>query len=61
MSAEPAAPARGRRTTNPVKAIVVLTVVAAFIAFEIWFFFVGGPVTEIRGVQDELTPGALGG
>jgi hypothetical protein len=45
MSAEPAAPeGRARRGTNPVEVIVVVTVVAAFIAFEIWFFFFAGPV-----------------
>jgi hypothetical protein len=45
MSAEPAAPTgRARRGTNPVEVIVVLTVVVAFIAFEIWFFFFAGPV-----------------
>lgn len=44
MSAEPAAPAHGRRKPNPVEAIAVLTVVAAFVAFEIWFFFFAGPV-----------------
>jgi cobalamin biosynthesis protein CobD/CbiB len=31
-------PARRRRETNAVEAIVVMSVVVAFIAFEIWFF-----------------------
>jgi hypothetical protein len=44
MSAPRAASSRERRHTNPVEAIVVVTVVGAFIAFEIWFFFFAGPV-----------------
>ena len=44
MSAPRAAPGRARRDTNPVEVSAVLTVVAAFIAFEIWFFFFAGPV-----------------
>jgi hypothetical protein len=36
--------ARERRDANPVEVIVVLTVVAAFLAFEVWFFFFAGPV-----------------
>lgn len=44
MSAAQSAPGRGRRDTNPVEVIAVLTVVAAFVAFEIWFFFFTGPV-----------------
>jgi hypothetical protein len=44
MSTKRAAPQRGRRDTNPVEAIVVMTVVVAFVAFEIWFFFFAGPV-----------------
>ena|SRR5437763_1762011 len=43
MSTARAAPERVRRGTNPVEVIVVLTVVVAFIAFEIWFFFFAGP------------------
>jgi hypothetical protein len=35
-------PALKRRETNAVEAIVVLAVVAAFVAFEIWFFFLAG-------------------
>jgi hypothetical protein len=42
MNVARAAPARGRRDTNPVEVIVVLTVVVAFVAFEIWFFFLAG-------------------
>ena len=42
MRSEREAPLRLRRNTNAVEAIVVLTVVAAFIAFEAWFFFFAG-------------------
>jgi hypothetical protein len=44
MSAPRAAPDRTRRDTNPVEVIVVLTVVVAFVALEIWFLFFAGPV-----------------
>lgn len=44
MGAPRAAPGRARRDTNPVEVIVVVTVVVAFIALEIWFFFFAGPV-----------------
>jgi hypothetical protein len=44
MGAPRSAPARARRGTNPVEVTVVLTVVGAFLAFEIWFFFFAGPV-----------------
>jgi hypothetical protein len=44
MSAPRGAPGRARRDTNPVEVIVVLTVVVAFVALEIWFFFFAGPV-----------------
>lgn len=44
MRADRAAPERTRRHTNPVEAIVVLTVVIAFIALEVWYvFFAGSP------------------
>jgi hypothetical protein len=47
MRAEPAATGRTRRQTKPVEAIVVLTVVVAFIAIEVWyFFFAGSPITS---------------
>jgi hypothetical protein len=35
-------PDRERREVNAIETIVVLTVVAGFIAFEIWFFFFAG-------------------
>jgi hypothetical protein len=44
MSAPRAVPGRGRRDTNPVEVTVVLTVVVAFVALEIWFLFFAGPV-----------------
>lgn len=44
MSAAPAVSERARYGTNPVEVIVVLTVVVAFVAFEIWFLFFAGPV-----------------
>ena len=44
MSGGRGASARARRGTNPVEVIVALTVVAAFIAFEVWFFVFAGPV-----------------
>jgi hypothetical protein len=40
MSASKVQPARGRRDVSAIEAIVVLSVVTAFIAFEIWFFFI---------------------
>ncbi len=43
MSAARAAPERARRATNPIEIIVVVTVVVAFIALEIWFLFFAGP------------------
>jgi hypothetical protein len=42
MRSEREAPVRQRRHTNAIEAIVVVTVVAAFIAFEAWFFFFAG-------------------
>ncbi|HLY49839.1 MAG TPA: hypothetical protein VKR21_11655 [Solirubrobacteraceae bacterium] len=44
MGAPRADRGRGRRDTNPVEVSAVLTVVAAFVAFEIWFLFFAGPV-----------------
>ena|SRR5947209_92543 len=44
MRASQAQPARGRREVNAIETIVVMTVVAAFITFEIWFFFFASPV-----------------
>jgi hypothetical protein len=47
MRAERAAPVRGRPHTNLIEVIVVLTVVAAFISLEVWFFFfAGSPITS---------------
>ena len=45
MSATRTKPEQARRDTNPVEVIAVLTVVGAFLAFEVWFFFFAGPVT----------------
>jgi hypothetical protein len=42
MSGGKIEPALKRRETNAVEAIVVLAVVAAFVAFEVWFFFLAG-------------------
>ncbi len=40
MSADAVKPERpGRRDINAVEGIVILTVVVAFVAFEVWFFF----------------------
>jgi hypothetical protein len=40
MSADAVKPGRpGRRDVNAVEGIVILTVVVAFVAFEVWFFF----------------------
>ena len=44
MSAPRAASGRARRDTSPVEVNVVLTVLAAFLALEIWFLFFAGPV-----------------
>jgi len=44
MSVSGTGPGGVRRDTNPVEVIAVATVVFAFIALEIWFFFFAGPV-----------------
>jgi hypothetical protein len=42
MNASKVQPARGRREINAIEAIVIAVVVAAFISFEIWLFFLSG-------------------
>lgn len=42
MRAANSVPSGKRRETNAIEMIVVMTVVAAFITFEIWFFFLAG-------------------